>query len=266
MLNVFEQSLLRTPLAQLVVAADGALAVASTKAHELLQLPPGAHGLPFAALARECGGGELAALVERACAENRPVPFAEQPWGESRRLNGGIVPIHDRQGNVAGATVTLELADGDDLVAHNDALKRDVNELKWINDELRRRTDELSLVAIFLESVVTSLRGAVVVVDTGGTVRIWNPHAERLWGITRRAAMGSSLATLDLRTDREVLDRCVDAALRGEVDLAERLVPVRRDDGNVENLAFTATPLLGPGGTVHGATLLFVERRDQHPG
>ena len=260
MLNVFEQSLGQSPLAQLVVYADGALAVASPKAQDLLQLPQGAEGLPFAALCERCGGLEVATLVQRACADDTPLTFSGEPWGDSGALNGGIVPVHNASGELIGATLTLERAEGPELAARNDALRRDVTELQSINDELRRRTDELNLVAIFLESVVTSLRGAVVVIDTRGTVRIWNPQAERLWGIRRREAMGTSLASLDLRTDRDALTPCIDAALRGELDVQERLLPVRRQDGAEAPCAVTATPLLGPGGTVHGVTLLFMER------
>lgn len=260
MLNAFERSLGGSPLAQLVVAADGALAVASPRAHDLLELPPGAEGLPFTALARQRGGGELAELVERACADQSPLAFSGQPWGQHHRLNGGIVPVRDARGELVGATVTVEDADRGGEIGQNHALREDISELKTINDELRRRTDELNLVAIFLESVVTSLRGAVVVIDTRGTVRIWNPQAERLWGIRRRDAMGSPFAALDLRTDRELLAPHIDAALRGERDDDEHLIAVRRQDGSVATLAVSATPLLGPGGTVHGATLLFAER------
>lgn len=266
MLNVFEQSLGSSPLAQLVVDADGVLAAASPRARELLQLPPGAEGLPFTALARECDGPEVASLVERSVSECAPLSFANQSWtprkGDNRRLNGGIVPLRDGDGHVVGATLTVEEADGPDLLQHNQTLKRDVSELRYINDELRQRTDELNLVAIFLESVLTSLRGAVVVVDTRGVVRVWNPQAERLWGIARRDAMGKSLAALDLRTAFGVLTPIIDAALHGEVDDGERVVPVSDAIGNQTSYAVSATPLLGPGGTVHGATLLFAERAD----
>jgi PAS domain S-box-containing protein len=262
-LNVFEQSLGRSPLAQLVVDKDGVLAVASPKAHELLELPDGAEGLPFAALARKRGADDIAGLVERACAEEAPLSFSQQPWGARRRLNGGIAPVRDTRGQLVGATLTVEPADDAELALHNVELRRDVTELKSINDELRQRTDELNLVTIFLESVVTSLRGAVVVVDTRGTVRIWNRQAERLWGIKRRDAMGTPLTSLDLRTDRAMMAAHIDAALRGEVDDVDNVIDVRGDDGTATAFSFSATPLLGPGGSVHGATLHFVGRPDQ---
>lgn len=264
MLNVFEQSLGTSPLAQLVVDADGVLAAATPRARELLQLPPGAEGLPFTALARECDGPEVASLVERSVTERAPLSFANQNWaprkGTHRRLNGGIVPLRDDDGQVVGATLTVEQADGPDLLEQHQTLKRDVSELRFINDELRQRTDELNLVAIFLESVLTSLRGAVVVIDTRGVVRIWNPQAERLWGIARRDAMGKTLAALDLRTDFAQLTPCIHAALHGEVDDGARVLPVSAANGDETPYAVSATPLLGPGGSVHGATLLFVER------
>jgi PAS domain-containing protein len=265
-LNVFEGAFETSPLAQLVINGDGALSVASPKAHELLQLPTGAEGLPFEALARECEGPELASLVARAYTDDTPMSFAGQCWtprnGPLRRLNGGILPLHDREGHLLGTTVTLEPADTGEMDEHTNELRRDVSELRSINDELRLRTDELNLVAIFLESVLTSLRGAVVVVDKRLTVRVWNPQAERLWSIPRRSAMGTRLPELDLRVGYDEIAPCVDAALRGEVDVDELVVRVRRGDA-VSAYVVSATPLLGPGGTVHGATLLFVERPDK---
>jgi PAS domain-containing protein len=262
-----EHALDSSPLAQLVVSAEGTLVASSPRARELLGLPVAAEGLPFAAVVREFRAGELADVVSAAAADPPVITFTDQPWtpssGEPRLLNGGVVAIRDEAGALVGVTVTLELsaAHGNgDLSRHNDALQRDVTELRSINDELRQRTDELNLVAIFLESVLTSLRGAVLVVDKAGTVRVWNPQAERLWGIRRRDAMGSALHSLDLRIPYDVLRPTVDRALAGDLDCAETAVAIPRDDGSVTGYTVSATPLLGPGSTVHGATLLFVER------
>jgi len=46
--------------------------------------------------------------------------------------------------------------------------------------------------------VLTSLRGAVVVIDRTRAVRVWNAQAERIWAIPRRKAMRSLFDDLDL--------------------------------------------------------------------
>lgn len=261
MQHLIEQAVAATPLAQLVVGGDGSVIAASAKARQLLRLPRGVDGLPFAAVARECDAEDIAAIVRRAADEPVPIAFYDCPWrsgDEARLLNGGAAAIRDAEGRLLGVTLTFDSAAGGETTDTDD-LKRDVSELRSINDELRQRTDELNLVAIFLESVLTSLRGAVLVVDTSMTVRVWNPQAERLWGIKRRDALGSRLHDLALRVPWPDLGARITAALGGEVELDDWQVDVPRDDGSQAAYSVSATPLLGPGGSVHGATLLFVE-------
>jgi PAS domain S-box-containing protein len=149
-----------------------------------------------------------------------------------------------------------------DLREHSEALARDNTELRSIADELRVRTDELNIVAVFLQSVLTSLRGAVVVLDASMTVRIWNSEAERLWGVSARAAMGSRLTELELGVDLTELLPYITAGLNGDVT-EEAAVRIRRDDGEVRRYTLSVTPLFGPGAAVHGATLLLVARKER---
>ena len=44
-----------------------------------------------------------------------------------------------------------------------------------------------------LRTLLASLPDALVVADTGGVIRIWNPQAERLFGFTAAEAIGASL-------------------------------------------------------------------------
>jgi CheR methyltransferase, all-alpha domain len=50
-----------------------------------------------------------------------------------------------------------------------------------LNDELRTRSDQLNDVNSFMESILASLRGAVVVVDQEYRVLIWSNKAEARW-------------------------------------------------------------------------------------
>jgi PAS domain-containing protein len=261
-----ERSLADSPLPQLVVGADGVLGAASPKAIDLLGLPGDAPGQPFETVAHKASGDGLSQLVRDACERNEPLTFAAQPWsgpgGAERLLSGGIVPVRDDKGALLGAAVTLDVTDSatDELQMHNDALSRDNTELRSIADELRVRTDELNVVAVFLQSVLTSLRGAVVVVDPRMFVRVWNTEAERLWGVQRAVAMSSRLTELDLGFDIDQLLAHINAGFAGEVRDDVELA-IRGQGGERRRYTVTVTPLLGPTASVHGVTLLFIERK-----
>lgn len=60
--------------------------------------------------------------------------------------------------------------------------------------ELSRRTAELELAVQANRSIVDAALDAVVCIDAGGRITDWNPHAERLFGLSRNEAVGRSLA------------------------------------------------------------------------
>jgi two-component system, chemotaxis family, CheB/CheR fusion protein len=67
-----------------------------------------------------------------------------------------------------------------------------------MNDELQQRTDELNTVNSFLESILGSLRGAVVVLDRDLQVTGWNDAAFELWGLRPDEVLGKHLMNLDI--------------------------------------------------------------------
>jgi len=92
----------------------------------------------------------------------------------------------------------------EELETMNEELQSTNDELQSINDELRDRTDQLNDANAFLESILRSLRGGVVVVDTDLVIRAWNRQSEDLWGLRPEEAVGQHLLNLDigLPTDR----------------------------------------------------------------
>lgn len=262
-----ELSLSVSPLAQLVVSRDGYVRAASPPAGQLVGVPTGISGLPVIAVGTAESAAAVVRLVEQACDTGQPSAFLDLQWvpldgSGPRWLSGGVVPLADPDGTVVAAIVTItpihERALS--LRADNAELKRDNSELRSIADELRTRTHELNVVAIFLQSVLTSLRGAVVVADATGAIRFWNAEAERLWGIPRRAAMQSLLADLDLGVPPDLLREGIQAGMRGE-SVADMALSLNRADPDADrSYIVNVTPLLGPGGSVAGVTLVFVAR------
>ncbi|MCA1824280.1 MAG: PAS domain-containing protein [Mycobacteriales bacterium] len=142
----------------------------------------------------------------------------------------------------------------DELESTNTQLRGHNVELQSINSELRVRTDELNQVALFLESILTSLHGAVVVVDTDLVVRTWNARATELWGIRGREAQGNDVLGLPLGIPRDDLATILRRGLLGES--TRRGVEIVRAEGAVATARLTATPLRGAGDSVRGVILL----------
>src|SRR5438045_3611974 len=84
----------------------------------------------------------------------------------------------------------------EELETMNEELESTNEELQTTNAELRQRSDELNTVNAFLESILTSLRGGVAVVDADFKVLVWNDQAQDLWGMRTDEAVGRHLLGL----------------------------------------------------------------------
>jgi PAS domain S-box-containing protein len=113
-------------------------------------------------------------------------------------------------------------------------------------------TDRTSLA----EAVLGTEADAIIVADTDGTIRFWNPGAERIFGYSRNDALGQSLDIIipeRLRERhwagyRQVMASGASRYARGDV-LA---VPAVRKDGSHVSLEFTITPLRDAHGRMSG--------------
>jgi two-component system CheB/CheR fusion protein len=63
---------------------------------------------------------------------------------------------------------------------------------------LSGEVDLLDAANEFLETVLTSLRAGVAVLDRQLQVRAWNKPAEELWGVRRDEALGQHFLNLDI--------------------------------------------------------------------
>jgi two-component system CheB/CheR fusion protein len=104
----------------------------------------------------------------------------------------------------------------EELETMNEELQSLNEELTTTNDELRLRGGELDQVNAFLETVLTNLGTAVVVVDAEQRIQIWNEQAEELWGLRSTETHGQHLMGLDIGLPVEELKASIRAALSGE--------------------------------------------------
>ncbi len=131
----------------------------------------------------------------------------------------------------------------EELETTNEELQSTNDELQTMNEELRQRTEQLDEANLFMESVMGSLRTAVVVVDTDLVVRAWNGRADDLWGLRAEEAVGRHLLNLDLNVSIEQLRPLIRAAVAGKgSEQPVRLGAINRR-GRPVDLAVSASPL-----------------------
>lgn len=152
----------------------------------------------------------LRAYVEQARLERRSLRIKDVEWrragevvwyevhvnplvGKDKKLLGVSVVFHD----VSWARQLLTELEHTNrqLESAYEELQSTNEELQTINDALRERTLDLDEVNEFLESVLTSVKAGIVVVDREMRVKAWNRGAEDMWGVRREEAEGRHLLT-----------------------------------------------------------------------
>jgi two-component system, chemotaxis family, CheB/CheR fusion protein len=162
---------------------------------------------------------ELRRHIDQAQAERRTVRLTDvalKRGGAVTSLEIQVSPLLNGTSEVIGATVAFhDVTDfrrlQDELEQANrqletayEELQSTNDELQTINDELQDRTGELDAANGLLETILTSLRAGVVVLNTELHIRVWNRQAQELWGLRPEEAVGQHFLNLDigLPTDR----------------------------------------------------------------
>jgi two-component system, chemotaxis family, CheB/CheR fusion protein len=150
----------------------------------------------------------------------------------------------------------------EELETMNEELQSTNEELETINDELQQRTDELNEVNLFLESILGSLRAAVVVLDKDLQITGWNDAAFELWGLRPDEALGKHLMNLDIGLPVERLHAPVREMFSGDGRPEIELQAVNRR-GRPVICRIELVPLDGGDG-VRGA-ILMMHPHDEEP-
>jgi two-component system, chemotaxis family, CheB/CheR fusion protein len=154
----------------------------------------------------------------------------------------------------------------EELETTNDELQSTNEELETTNEELRQRTGDLDEVNAFLESILTSLDSAVVVVDRNVRIQVWNRHAHDLWGLRYDEVVGEHLMNLDIGLPLEHLRQPVRSCLTGEEEQQSLVVPAVNRRGRAIDCEVRVTPLLrgdqGQNGDAIVGAILLIDARD----
>jgi two-component system, chemotaxis family, CheB/CheR fusion protein len=147
----------------------------------------------------------------------------------------------------------------EELETMNEELQSTNEELETMNEELRRRSLELNDVNVFFESVLLSVRVAVIVTDQQLRVVVWNHEAEDLWGLRADEVAGQHLLNLDIGFPvdrlRDPIRVCLSGASRSEMFTA----PAMNRRGRSIETQVICTPLAREDG-IQGVVILMEHR------
>jgi two-component system CheB/CheR fusion protein len=144
----------------------------------------------------------------------------------------------------------------EELETMNEELQSTNEELETINEELRQRSLELNEVNAFLETILSTMGVAVIVVDREQRVQVWNRESTDLWGVRSDEAEGEHLFGLDIGLPLENVRTALRAVLSGSEERAEMQLDALNRRGRTVRVTVTLLPLGFTAGEVSGAVLL----------
>jgi two-component system, chemotaxis family, CheB/CheR fusion protein len=153
----------------------------------------------------------------------------------------------------------------EELETMNEELHSGNEELQTMNEELRRRTNELNEVNSYLQSILTGLRGGVVVINPDLQVQVWSQKAEDLWGLRGDEVLGKHFLNLDIGLPVEQLKQTIRSVLADGSEPHEVTLEAINRRGKRIQCRVTSTRLLAPTGQARGVILL-MEELEAEPG
>ena len=135
----------------------------------------------------------------------------------------------------------------EELETMNEELQSTNEELQTINDELRQRSESLNELSEFLESMFTSLRSGIAVLDRELRVQVWNRQAEELWGVRSAEVEQVHFFSLDIGLPLEQTAAPIRASLAGTLPSYEAVLPAVNRRGRAIMCKTSIFPLVARG-------------------
>jgi two-component system CheB/CheR fusion protein len=124
---------------------------------------------------------------------------------------------------------------------------------------------QLDQSAAFLESILTSMKAAVVVVGPDLMVRAWSTRADELWGVRPHEAQKVHVSNLDIGLPLDGLLQPIRECLAGSADGYDVTLPATNRRGKAIMCRVTLSPLREPDGAISGVVMLMDEVERSSP-
>jgi two-component system CheB/CheR fusion protein len=132
----------------------------------------------------------------------------------------------------------------EELETTNEELQSTNEELKTMNEELRQRTDDVYNTNTFLQSILTSVRLGVVVLNSELKILVWNRAVYELWGLRSEDVSQQSFLELNIGLPVEQLREPLEACLSDGSKAQERTLPALNRRGQTIQCHVVCAPLV----------------------
>ncbi|MEO1006444.1 MAG: CheR family methyltransferase, partial [Cyanobacteria bacterium J06638_38] len=253
--EVFETS----PVAQIVIEEQGNIALINRLARSLFSLGIQHLGQPFAELDIHRRIPRLQSAIEQSCSERccTTIDNVELETNDETLvfLDIQITPLIEGESKILGVNISLidvtryqnlrqELDSyREELEAAQEELQTSNEELETTNEELNIRTAELNRISVFMESILTSLKMGMTVLDTRLSIQLWNNRMIELWGLRVEEVRDRFFFDLDIGLPVEQLRGMIRSCQTGENDYQEFTLKAIDRRGKTIDCRVICTPL-----------------------
>ncbi|WP_041781929.1 CheR family methyltransferase [Mycolicibacterium chubuense] len=196
------------------------------------------------------------ALVDKVVHTNRQL---ETAYEELQSTNEELETTNaELQSTVEELETTNEelQSTNEELETMNEELQSTNDELHTINDTLRERSIELDESTAFLESLESSIRLGLAVVDRRMQVAVWNRGCEELWGLRSDEAVGKLLPALDIGLPVDAVQPLIDRVFVDSDATGEATVDAVNRRGRATKVRVLCSAFRGRDEAGDGALLL----------
>jgi two-component system, chemotaxis family, CheB/CheR fusion protein len=150
----------------------------------------------------------------------------------------------------------------EELETMNEELQATNAELQVINQEALERGSQVLQLNTFLESIFTSLRGGVAMLDRDFYIHKWNRKAEDMWGLRADEVQSRNFLSLDIGLPVDQLKAPIRACLSSDTEFSEVVLDAINRRGKPIRVKVTCTRLAGPNGGDPQGVILLMEEAD----
>jgi two-component system, chemotaxis family, CheB/CheR fusion protein len=130
-----------------------------------------------------------------------------------------------------------------ELETMNEELQSSNEELQTTNEELNMRTNELNRVSVFMESILTSFKMGMTVLDNRLSIQLWNNRMIEFWGLRTEEVSDRFFFDLDIGLPVEQLRGMIRTCQAGESDYQELVLKAIDRRGKNIDCRVICTPL-----------------------
>ena len=152
----------------------------------------------------------------------------------------------------------------EELETLNEEARSSNEEMESVNEELRIQAEQATSYRLYLESVLRSMNGGIVVLDVRQTIQSWNRWSENTWGLRTEEVMGTSFASLDIGLPLHLLQDAIGAIQAGREEQLEEMLEGMDRRGRRILCRVVISGLLDENGGKQGAVLVFQDVTEEH--